>query len=65
MFKLSSLKLWDYEGNSYVYDFSYGLNYIQGKNDTGKTAFFHFLDYMLGDDSPGYRPCQMVSRLFA
>ena len=51
MFKLSSLKLWDYEGNSYVYDFSYGLNYIQGKNDTGKTAFFHFLDYMLGDDS--------------
>lgn len=32
----------------YTYSFSNGINYIQGKNDTGKTVFYKFLDFMFG-----------------
>lgn len=34
----------------YTYDFSAGINYFRGKNDSGKTEFYTFLDYMFGAD---------------
>ena len=38
----------DYEGNKYEYEFDYGINYYKGKNSSGKTEFYKFIDYMLG-----------------
>lgn len=39
------------DGKRYPYHFSQGINYFQGKNGSGKTEFFYFLDYMLGSNS--------------
>lgn len=39
------------DGKRYPYHFSQGINYFQGKNSSGKTEFFYFLDYMLGSNS--------------
>ena len=39
------------DGQKYSYDFCQGVNYFQGKNGSGKTEFFYFLDYMLGSNS--------------
>ena len=36
------------EGQAFSYQFSDGINYFQGKNDSGKTEFYTFLDYMFG-----------------
>lgn len=32
----------------YTYSFDYGINYFKGANSTGKTEFYHFIDYMFG-----------------
>ena len=50
MFEITSLTLWSFENESFVYRFSAGVNYIEGANDTGKTAFFEFIDFMLGHE---------------
>lgn len=60
MFKLSKLVIYDFDGHEYTYHFEYGINYFQGENNTGKTEFYTFLDYMFGasDDirkKPWYR----------
>lgn len=52
MFNIRKLKLVSDCGEEYDYHFLPGLNYIQGKNAKGKTLFYRFLDYMLGDDQP-------------
>jgi len=39
------------DGVAFSYKFSASLNYFQGKNGSGKTEFFYFLDYMLGNDT--------------
>ena len=39
------------DGQKFDYEFSKGVNYFQGKNGSGKTEFFYFLDYMLGSES--------------
>ena len=49
MFKLISLTLYGYNGEEpFIYQFSEGLNYFKGKNDSGKTEFYTFIDYMFG-----------------
>ena len=48
MFRINNLTLYDFNGNSYIYDFSSGINYIRGSNSTGKTEFYKFMDYMIG-----------------
>lgn len=49
LFKLISLTLHGCQGEEpFVYNFSEGINYFKGKNDSGKTEFYSFLDYMLG-----------------
>ena len=48
MFKISKLKIYEQEDKSFEYAFKEGLNYFSGGNNTGKTVFYNFLDYMLG-----------------
>ncbi len=48
MFKIKKLTMYNPIGEQYTYVFSEGINYFQGKNDTGKTEFYKFIDYMLG-----------------
>lgn len=36
------------EGQIFTYHFVEGINYFKGKNDSGKTEFYTFLDYMFG-----------------
>ena len=48
MFKIESLLLESETGQRHEYLFSTGLNYVEGLNDTGKTLFADFLDFMLG-----------------
>ena len=47
MFRIKSLTMYNND-QEYTYNFSNGINYIQGKNDTGKTVFYKFLDFMFG-----------------
>lgn len=32
----------------FTYEFSEGINYFKGKNDSGKTEFYSFIDFMFG-----------------
>ena len=48
MFKIEKLILVSDEEQEYTYTFAKGINYFQGRNDTGKTEFYEFLDYMFG-----------------
>ncbi len=49
MFNLIELSLYGKnEGQVFSYPFVAGINYFKGKNDTGKTEFYNFLDYMFG-----------------
>lgn len=51
VFKICSIRLISVDGQEYCYDFSEGINYFKGSNSTGKTAFYEFIDYMLGATS--------------
>lgn len=48
MFKILKLVLFDYNENSFTYAFESGINYFVGKNNSGKTEFYKFIDYMFG-----------------
>lgn len=48
MFKLSKLIMFDMNEESYTYEFSEGVNYFKGKNSSGKTEFYSFIDFMFG-----------------
>lgn len=48
MFKVENLVLYDFENQSYTYNFSEGINYFIGSNNTGKTEFYKFIDFMFG-----------------
>jgi len=48
MFKIEKLILYGYENKEYTYEFQPGLNYYKGKNSSGKTEFYKFIDYMFG-----------------
>lgn len=48
MFKIDKLVMKSNKGEEYTYQFDYGINYFKGKNSSGKTEFYKFLDYMLG-----------------
>ena len=48
MFRIVKLVLFNYEDEKYTYNFSAGLNYFKGKNSSGKTEFYNFIDYMFG-----------------
>lgn len=48
MFKINYLELLSFSQEKYRYKFESGINYYKGANDTGKTEFYSFLDYMFG-----------------
>lgn len=48
MFKISRLTMVSYKDEIYDYIFDNGVNYFKGVNDSGKTEFYNFLDYMFG-----------------
>ena len=48
MFKIDKIVLRSIEQETYEYKFEFGLNYFKGSNDTGKTVFYRFLDFMFG-----------------
>ena len=60
MFRINRLMMYSFDGREYIYQFSLGLNYFKGKNSSGKTEFYNFLDFMLGSSEdirkkPWYR----------
>lgn len=48
MFKIDKLVMKDTLNKEYTYKFDYGINYFKGKNSSGKTEFYKFIDFMLG-----------------
>ena len=48
MFKIERLDLYNVDNNVASYDFDSGINYFIGKNNSGKTEFYKFIDYMFG-----------------
>lgn len=48
MFKITKLIMFDMNNESYIYEFCEGVNYFKGKNSSGKTEFYSFIDYMFG-----------------
>lgn len=62
MFNISKLIIYDANDYAYTYNFAEGLNYFKGKNSSGKTEFYLFLDYMFGSSDniakrPWYKDC--------
>lgn len=49
MFKIVKLSMVDNNEKIYNYKFKSGINYFKGKNSSGKTEFYNFIDYMFGD----------------
>lgn len=48
MFKINKLVLFSKENEAYTYEFTNGVNYFRGKNSSGKTEFYSFIDFMFG-----------------
>lgn len=48
MFKVNKLVMYSFDEKQYTYQFSSGLNYFKGENNSGKTEFYNFLDFMFG-----------------
>lgn len=48
MFKIDRLCIYSVDEQCYEYKFESGVNYFQGGNNTGKTVFYKFMDYMFG-----------------
>lgn len=48
MFRIDNLVLMDFENHSFTYSFAEGINYFIGSNNTGKTEFYKFIDFMFG-----------------
>lgn len=40
--------MFDLNDNAYTYSFENGINYFKGKNSSGKTEFYSFIDFMFG-----------------
>lgn len=48
MFRINGLQLFGFEGEEFLYEFNSGVNYFKGKNSSGKTEFYSFIDFMFG-----------------
>lgn len=54
MFKINELTLISENDEEYTYKFFSGVNYFRGKNNSGKTEFYSFIDYMFGSSEKIY-----------
>ncbi len=48
MFRIIRLTMYSFDNKEYTYHFTAGLNYFRGRNSSGKTEFYNFLDFMFG-----------------
>lgn len=48
MFNISKLVMYSLNNEDYTYNFQSGVNYFKGVNNSGKTEFYNFMDYMFG-----------------
>ena len=48
MFSINKLTMYSFDDEEFTYNFLPGLNYFRGKNDSGKTEFYKFIDFMFG-----------------
>lgn len=48
MFKINKLIMYAVDGEEFTYEFASGVNYFKGKNSSGKTEFYSFIDFMFG-----------------
>lgn len=48
MFEISELIMFSMDDEIYTYNFGPGVNYFRGKNSSGKTEFYSFIDFMFG-----------------
>lgn len=48
MFEISELIMFSMDDEIYTYNFGPGVNYFKGKNSSGKTEFYSFIDFMFG-----------------
>ena len=48
MFKINKLIMYGVDGGEFTYEFTSGVNYFKGKNSSGKTEFYGFIDFMFG-----------------
>lgn len=48
MFKIIKLIMYGMNNDEYTYKFEEGINYFKGKNSSGKTEFYNFIDFMFG-----------------
>ncbi len=48
MFKISKLIMYSIDDKIFTYEFELGINYFRGKNSSGKTEFYNFIDFMFG-----------------
>lgn len=51
MFKLIKMLMVSTEGKNFEYSFESGINYFKGVNNSGKTEFYKFIDYMFGSST--------------
>jgi|GEM_PF-560438 len=51
MFSINKLIMYSFKNEEFTYNFVPGLNYFKGKNDSGKTEFYKFIDFMFGSSS--------------
>lgn len=48
MFKINKLVMYGVDGGEFKYEFTSGVNYFKGRNSSGKTEFYSFIDFMFG-----------------
>ena len=48
MFSINKLTMYSFDDEEFTYNFLPGLNYFRGKNDSVKTEFYKFIDFMFG-----------------
>lgn len=51
MFSINKLTMYSFDDEKFTYTFQPGLNYFRGKNDSGKTEFYKFIDFMFGSSA--------------
>lgn len=51
MFNIEKMIMYSLSGEEYIYEFSRGINYFKGVNNSGKTEFYNFIDYIFGSSA--------------
>lgn len=55
--------MYNLNNDSYTYNFEDGVNYFQGKNSSGKTEFYSFIDFMFGSSDDIFKKSWYIDSL--